>query len=51
MHNHEDLSFPGDSVVKNTPCQCMRLRGHQFDPLIGKIPLENKMATHSSIVA
>ena len=33
---------------KGSACQCRRLR---FDPWVGKIPLEEEMATHSSILA
>ena len=33
---------------KESACQCRR-RG--FDPWVGKIPLEEEMATHSSILA
>ena len=29
-------------------CQCRR---HRFDPWVGKIPLEEGMTTHSSILA
>ena len=33
---------------KESTCQC---RTRQFDPWIRKIPLEEEMATHSSILA
>ena len=32
-------------------CQCRRCSGWGFDPSVGKIPLEEGMATHSSILA
>ena len=32
-------------------CQCRRQKRHRFDPWVGKIPLEEEMATHSSILA
>ena len=38
-------------VVKNTPANGRRLKGCGFDPQVGKIPLEEGMATHSSILA
>ena len=38
----EDLSFPGGSGVKNTRCQRRRLRGHQFNTRVGKIPWRRK---------
>ena len=37
-------------VVKNLPANAGDIR-HKFDPWIGKIPLEEGMATHSSILA
>ena len=40
--------FPGVSVVKKSACQCRRRR---FNPWVGKIPLEEGMVTHSSIIA
>ena len=40
------LSPPGGSVV-----QCRRCRRHRFNPWVRKIPLEEGMATHSSILA
>ena len=45
------VGFPGGSVVKNPPVPARRLRRCSFDPWVGKIPLEEKMATHSSILA
>ena len=39
-------------VVKNLPAYARDLREVQgFDPQIGKIPLEEGMATHSNILA
>ena len=29
----------------------LHCRRHEFDPCVGKIPLEEEMATHSSILA
>ena len=40
--------FPGDTVVKDSTYQCKRCR---LDCWVGKIPLEEGMATHSSILA
>ena len=36
--------------VKNLPANAGDMR-HRFDPWVGKIPLEEGMATHSSILA
>ena len=38
--------FPGGAVVKNTPVSA----GDGFNPLFGKILLEEILATHSSIL-
>ena len=38
-------------VVKNLPANAGRLKRHEFNPWVGKIPLEEGMATHSSILA
>ena len=32
-------------------CQGRRCKRHGFDPWVGKIPLEEEMATHSNILA
>ena len=36
---------------KEYTCQCRRGKKHRFNPWVGKIPLEEGMATHSSILA
>ena len=36
---------------KEPACQCRRLKRPGFDPWVRKIPLEEGMATHSSILA
>ena len=41
---------PGGASGKNLVCQCRQPRREGFDPWVGKIPLEEKMATHSSIL-
>ena len=41
--------FPGVSVVNESTCRRHRRQG--FDFWVGKIPLEEKMATHSSLLA
>ena len=38
-------------VVEKPACQRRRHKRRRFDPWIGKIPLEEGMATHSSILA
>ena len=49
------MGFPGCSVVKKkkkkSACQCRTCRKLWFFPWVGKIPLEEEMATHSSILA
>ena len=40
--------FPGGSDGKESACNA---GGSRFDPWIKKIPLEEEMATHSSILA
>ena len=58
LHNHGCpflWGFPEDTVVKNLPAnrcrRCRRHKRHGFDPWVGKIPLEEEMATHCSILA
>ena len=41
----------GGSLGKNLPAKCRRLRRREFDPWVGKITLEQEMATHLSILA
>ena len=44
--------FPGGSDSKESTCQCRRHgRSYGFNPSIRKIPMEEEMATHSSILA
>ena len=38
-------------MVKNLPAKAGETKKHTFDPWVGKIPLEEGMATHSSILA
>ena len=45
-----NLSFPGGAVVKNLPA-VQELRETQVQSLGQKDPLEEEMATHSSILA
>ena len=45
------MSFPDVTVVKEFTCQCRRYKEHGFDPWVGKILLEQEMATCSSILA
>ena len=42
---------PGGASGKEPACQCRRHKRHGFDPWVGKIPLEEGMATHSSVLA
>ena len=48
IHHHLLRGFPGGTSGKEFACQCRRCG---FDPWIRKIPLEEGMATHSSILA
>ena len=43
--------FPGGANGKEPACQCKRLKRWGSDPWFRKIPLEEDMATHSSILA
>ena len=45
------LGFPGDAGGKEPACQCRRHERHGFDPWVWEDPLEEGMATHSSILA
>ena len=45
------LCFPGGASGKEPTCQCRRCKRAGFDPWVRKIPLEEGMATHSSILA
>ena len=48
MPTNTGKGFPGGSAIKKSACQCRR---HGFDPWVRKDPLEEEMATHSSILA
>ena len=39
------------SSIKDSACQCRRCNKCRFSPWVGKIPLEQEMAAHSSILA
>ena len=43
--------FPGGSVVKKPAANARRCRRCGFSPWVRKIPLEEELATHSSILA
>ena len=42
--------FPSDARGKEPACQCRRHKRCGFNPWVGKIPLEEDMATYSSIL-
>ena len=42
---------PGGASSKELACQCRRYNRHGFNTRVGKISLENGMATHSNILA
>ena len=48
---HMLLQLPCWHSGKESACQCRRRGRRGFDPWVGKIPLENGTATHSSILA
>ena len=41
----------GTSPVAQPAYQCRRCKRHRFDPWVRRIPLEEEMASHSSILA
>ena len=43
--------FPGGASGEEPSCQSRRHKRYRFDPWVRKIPLEKRMATHSSILA
>ena len=45
------MGFQGGASGKECVCQYSRHKSLGFDPWVGKIPLEEEMATHSSILA
>ena len=45
------LGFSGGSVIKESACQARSSRRPWFDPWLGKIPWQEGLATHSSILA
>ena len=45
------LGFPDGTSGKELACQRRRHKRHRFTPWVGKIPLEEEMTTHSSILA
>ena len=46
-----DLGLPGGTSDREPSCQCSRHKRHRFNPWVGKIPWEEGMATHSTILA
>ena len=51
VHNMYSMGFLGDASGKKPTCQCRRHKRHRFNPWVRKIPLEEDMETHSSILA
>ena len=47
----DEWDFPGCTSGKEPAYQCRRCKRLQFDPWIGKSPLEDEMGTYSSILA
>ena len=48
-HKHL-MGFPGGASGKESSCQCRRCKKFRFESWVRKIPLEEEMATHSSIL-
>ena len=48
-HKHL-MGFPGGASSKESSCQCRRCKKFRFKSWIRKIPLEEEMATHCSIL-
>ena len=46
-----NLGFPGGASGQDPTCHCKTHNKWGFNSLVGKIPLEEEMATHSSILA
>ena len=44
------MGFPGGTSGKEPTCQGRRCKRPGFDPWVGKIPMEEGMAVHSSIL-
>ena len=42
LHFAFDMGFPGGSSDKEPICQCRRLKRHEFDPWVRKIPWKRK---------
>ena len=51
VHPREPSEIPGGARGKEPICQCRRHKKHGFDPWVGKAPLEESLATCSSILA
>ena len=45
------IGFPGGTSGKEPACQCRRMKRYRFNLWVGKIPLEEGMVIHSSILA
>ena len=45
------LDMSGGASVEEPACQCGRHKRHGFDPWVREDPLEEGMATHSSMLA
>ena len=45
------MGFPGGTSDKEHACKCRRHKRHRVDLWVGKILLEEVLATHSSILA
>ena len=48
---YSNLGFPGGISGKEPNCQCRRLKRLRFTPWVRKIPLQEGVATHPSILA
>ena len=51
IHTDTHTFVPGGASGKESTCQCRRHNKCKFDPWVRDDPLEEEMATHSSILA
>ena len=50
-HPYDPRGFLSSSSCKEPTCHCKKLKRRGFNPWVGGFPLEEGMATHSSILA
>ena len=50
IYTYTCIAFPSGASGKEPTCQCRRHKRLGFNPWVGKTPLEESTATHSSIL-